>query len=200
MLVKFLSKADKEHLLALATLISLADNPLLWDGKPKSEIDSNTNLDNLSIQEEGRESALIVELKSEGFKESDGITLYDFMMLAKQKADLKSSEVKDKLIKKLKKYPLQTVDDDVNRLNAAKEVLTKLLKGKKFDIPSVPKLMLFELISLALCDGSISEIEMTLLKDFQSHHQLEDFVFDEILERAETVNIEVNKTIAIILE
>ena len=58
-------------------------------------------------QEEGRESALIVELKSEGFKESDGlITLYDFMMLAKQKADLKSSEVKDKLIKKLKKIKL----------------------------------------------------------------------------------------------
>lgn len=193
MLVKFLSKADKEHLVALAELISFADNPLLWDGKPKKEIGSKTNLENLSIQDEGRESALIAELKSEGVQISESFQFIGF-------GSIENSAVKNKLIDKLKKYPLQTVDETANRLSAASSVLRELLEGKKFDIPSVPKLMLFELISLALCDGNISGIEMALLKEFQKHHKLEDFIFDDILERAEIVNSEANKTIAIILE
>lgn len=66
--------------------------------------------------------------------------------------------------------------------------------------PETPKIMLFEMFLLALCDGAISPIEQELLKSFQRHYQLEDFIFDELLERAETFNAEVSKTIALVLE
>ncbi len=189
MLVKFLSPADKEHLLELAELLSLADNPLLWDGKRKDEVTSETNLSNLSIQDVELESALITELRSEGEQNAfSGLFASVF------------SPVKEKLIKKLKTLPIHTAEEPTNRAEAAKTVLMELLEGKKFEIPSVPKLMLFELVSMALCDGSISSIEWVLLKEFQHHHHLEDFIFDDILERAEIVNKEVSKTIAIILE
>jgi len=189
MLVKFLSQADKEHLLELAELLSLADNPLLWDGKRKDEVTSETNLSNLSIQNVERESALITELRSEGEQNAfSGLFASVF------------SPVKEKLIKKLKTLPIHTAEEPTNRVEAAKTVLKELLEGKKFEIPSIPKLMLFELASMALCDGSISSIEWALLKEFQHHHHLEDFIFDDILERAEIVNKEVSKTIAIILE
>lgn len=190
MLVKFLSQADKEHLLELAELLSLADNPLLWDGKRKDEVTSETNLSNLSIQDVELESALITELRSEGEQNA-----YSGFF-----ASVRSSPVKEKLIKKLKALPIHTVEEPTNRAEAAKIVLKELLEGKKYEIPSVPKLMLFELMSMALCDGSISSIEWVLLKEFQHHHHLEDFIFDDILERAEIVNKEVSKTIAIILE
>jgi len=60
--------------------------------------------------------------------------------------------------------------------------------------------MLFELLLVALRDGNISSIEWALLKEFQQHHKLEDFIFDDLLERAEVLNKEVNKTISIVLE
>ncbi len=189
MLVKFLSQADKENLLELAELLSLADNPLLWDGKRKDEVTSETNLSNLSIQDVERESALITELRSEG--EKNAFSGFFTSVL---------SPVKEKLIQKLKTLPIHTAEEPTNRAEAAKTVLKELLEGKKFDLPSVPKLMLYELMSMALCDGSISSIEWELLKEFQHHHNLEDFIFDDILERAEIVNKEVSKTIAIILE
>ena len=53
---------------------------------------------------------------------------------------------------------------------------------------------------MALSGSSISIIEWALLKEFQHHHHLEDFISDDILERAETMNKEVSKTISIILE
>ncbi len=68
MLLKLLSGSDKKHLLVLAELLALADKPLLWDGKTKDQITSETRLDKLTIQKGGLETALIDELKSEGEK------------------------------------------------------------------------------------------------------------------------------------
>lgn len=205
MLVKFLSQADKEHLLDLAELLSLADNPLLWDGKRKEEITSETNLNNLSIQVVERESALIAELRSEGEKitsyRSSSDLISNIAAISRGVGSFSTcSAVEESLIKKLKTLPIHAAEEPANRAEAAKAVMKNLLEGKRFELPSVPKLMMFELMSMALCDGSISSIEWALLKEFQHHHQLEDFVFDEILERAEIMNTEVSKTIAIILE
>ena len=188
MLVKFLSMTDKAHLLELAQLLFLADNPLLWDGKRKEDINSQTDLSKLSILKNGRESALIADLESEGEQTT---TLGAFFS---------ANSIEEKLIKKLKALPLQAVDEPTSRAEAATAILKELLEGKEFDLPSVPKLMLFELMSMALCDGSISNIEWVLLETFQHHHHLDEIIFNELLERAETTNREVNKTISIILE
>lgn len=202
MLVKFLNPEDKEHLLELAELLSLSDNPLLWDGKRKDEITSETNLSNLSIQEIERESALIAELRSEKALRAERRSKNAQTESAMRSifGGVAQLSIEEKLLQKLKTLPIHTAEEPTNRAEAAKTVLKELLEGKKYEIPSVPKLMLFELVSMALCDGSISSIEWALLKEFQHHHHLEDFTFDDILERAEIVNKEVSKTIAIILE
>lgn len=185
MLVKYLTYEDKGHLLELAELLSISDNPLLWDGKEKDAITSETDLSELTIQDVERETALIAELRAEG---------------ATHRRVRNPQCIEEKLIKKIKALPLQTADDPENRALAAKTVMIELIEDQKFETPSVPKMMLFELMSMALCDGSISSIEWVLLREFQRHHQLEDFIFDDILERAQTVNREISKTIAIILE
>lgn len=186
MLIKLLSDTDKVHLLELLELLALADKPLLWDGKRKEEITSETDLDTLSIQNGEQESALIADLKSEVQSFA-----YAFRFTA---------SVEARLINKIKAFPLQKVEESATRVQAATMILKEILEGKKFEFPSVSKLMLFELMLMALCGGSISSIEWALLKEFQHHHQLEDFIFDDLLERAETMNREVSKTISIILE
>ena len=110
------------------------------------------------------------------------------------------SSTEDKLLKVIKTFPLQIAEEPASRVSAANAVLKDILDGEEFDSPAVAKVMLFELMSMALCDGSISSIEFNLLKEIQHHCKLEDFIFDDILDRAESVNQEVSKTIAIILE
>lgn len=193
MLVKLLSATDKKHLLELLELLALADKPLLWEGKTKNEITSETDLGKLSIQKGKQETALIAELESEGkqsFEHFSGLFASAFG----------SSSVEARLLDKIKTFPVQKVEEPATRVQAATMILREMLEGKKFEFPSVSKLMLFELILMALSGGSISSIEWALLKEFQHHHQLEDFIFDDILERAETMNKEVSKTISIILE
>ncbi|MGL6241672.1 hypothetical protein [Pseudomonas sp.] len=190
MLIKLLSDSDKLHLVELAKLLALADKPLLWDGKTSDEFTSDTDLSALSIQESEHERELIAELEqSSGVRKTfGGISIAS------------SNEVELRLIEVLKNFPVSKAEKPETRVLAATTVLKELLKGKKFELPSTPKVILFELLLVALRDGHISSIEWALLKEFQLHHQLEDFIFDDLLERAETLNQEVSKTISIILE
>jgi hypothetical protein len=113
---------------------------------------------------------------------------------------LTSVEVEAQLIDAIKIFPISKADRPEVRVQAATSVLKDLLHDKKYEQPSVPKVMLFELLLVALRDGNISSIEWALLKEFQRHHKVEDFIFDDLLERAEVLNQEVSKTISIVLE
>lgn len=183
MFIRLLSESDKEHLLYLAEILSLSDDPLLWDEKTKEEITSTTDLDRLSFQRNKLETTLLSELANEGGK-----------------SWIYTSGIEEKFLEKLKTFPLKTVESPEVRMQTATYILKNLLAEQKCEKPSVPRLMLFELMLLALHDGNISNIEWALLKEFQYHHKLEDFIFDDLLERAESVNREINKTISIILE
>ena len=108
--------------------------------------------------------------------------------------------IEKKLLEKLKKHPLQKIEETPTRLRVALEVLRDMLKGKKIELPSVPKLQLLELMQVALVNGSISSIKMQLLNEFAQHFRLESYVFTELLERAEVISREINKTLTIILE
>lgn len=192
MLIKLLSDTDKRHLLDLAKLLSIADKPLLWDGKSADELTSGTNLDALTIQEGEQECELIAELeKSVGGSSAQ---------LAFGNVFGRARDVKARLIEALKTYPVPKAEKPETRVQAATSVLKELLKSKTFELPTAPKVILFELLLVSLRDGHISSIEWALLKEFQQHHRLEDFIFDDLLERAETLNQEVSKTISIILE
>ncbi|SBW83213.1 hypothetical protein PVE_R1G5332 [Pseudomonas veronii 1YdBTEX2] len=191
MLTKLLSDSDKKHLLELSKLLALADKPLLWDGKTSDEFTSSTDLSALSIQEGAQERELIAELEKSISPPSSTVSLPRMM---------RPVDVGTRLIEALKKYPIPKAEKPETRVQAATTVLKEILKGKKFELPTAPKVILFQLLLVALRDGTITSVEWALLKEFQLHHQLEDFIFDDLLERAETLNQEVSKTISIILE
>ncbi|OYO31828.1 hypothetical protein CD932_12345 [Janthinobacterium sp. PC23-8] len=104
------------------------------------------------------------------------------------------------LVKRIGRLPIETAEEPAARATVALDVLRELLKDRKAPVPSVPKLMLFELMLFALTKGSISSIEWQLLNEFRHHHQLENHIFNDLLERAEFTHREAQKTLAIILE
>lgn len=207
MLIKLLSPADKHHLVDLAKLMALADKPLLWDGQTPEEFTVNTDLNALSIQQGDSERDMIMELEqSAGSRSTASVSVsssvFSSMFSSSSAASTVPSrvDVESRLIEALKSFPLIKIKRPEGRVHAATVVLKELLKEQKFELPATPKVVLFELLLIALRDGNISNIEWALLKAFQQHHQLDDFIFDDLLERAETLNREVNKTISIILE
>ncbi|WP_374088435.1 hypothetical protein [Methylomicrobium lacus] len=187
MLIKLLPESEKELLLDLTKLLTLSDNPLLWGGKPSDELTSNSDLTDISIQKDEQEDELIAD-----FERSAGFSSFW--------SARKSERVERQLIEELKKLPISKIEQAESRLHAATTVLKKHLEGKSFNFPSTARIILFELILAALRDGNISNIEQALLKEVQLHCQLEDFIFDDLLERAEALNNEISKTISIVLE
>ena len=112
-----------------------------------------------------------------------------------------AENIANRLLEKIKNVPLHQIEEPTTRVTAISEVLRTLLeKHKTSGIPSVIKLMQFELMLLALADGSISTIEYHVLNAFKHHHKLDDFTFGDLLERAESTHREAQKTIALILE
>lgn len=182
MLIKLLSDDDKQYLIKISELLSLSDNPLLWDGKKKHEITVQTNLKNVTFYKDERETTL---LQDWGLSENLFQT---------------KSTIEKLLLEKLEAFPLEVVEEQPNRAEAAISILKTLLKNGTPTTPSAIKLMLFELMLLALVNGSISAIEWQILNEFKHHHKLEDFIFQELLTRAEHTHSETQKTIALILE
>lgn len=193
MLIKMLSQPDRVHLLNVASLLAISDKPLLWDGKTYEELTAQTSRSEISIKVSDAERELIEELA-----ESSG--LGDYGGYGSTAGDDILDQVSDSLIDELENTPFIKMEDPDTRAKAASRVLLKLLAEKEYDLPSVPKVILYELFLVALRDGHISEIEWMLLRDVQQYYKLEDFIFDDLLERAETLNQELSKTIAIILE
>jgi uncharacterized tellurite resistance protein B-like protein len=111
-----------------------------------------------------------------------------------------TSRVETYLIEELKKFPIHKIELPETRIAAAQTVLAQLLEGQSATRPEPPKIMLFEMFLVALRDGSISSIERELLKAFQHHYEIADFIFEDLLDRAKALNSEVSKTIALVLE
>ena len=104
--------------------------------------------------------------------------------------------------KKLKSLPLGKQNDPQARIMVSSSVLEQLCapEGEIEILPSEPKVMLYELFSLALADGEISSVEDALLRKFASLFQIEEFLYDDLLERARGMNREAVKALSIILE
>ncbi|MEI7267190.1 hypothetical protein [Pectobacterium versatile] len=188
MLIKLLPDSEKTLLLDLATLLALSDKPLLWDGKTKDELRTDYDLNTLSIQHGALEKELLSELEQ-------SVKTFELPIMGASTALIES-----KLTEKLKNFTLLKIDAVETRVQAANAVLNTLLKDKQSDDPSIPKIILLQLILIALRDGHISNIEWLLLKEIQLHYQLQDFIFKDLLERAEALNSEISKTLALVLE
>ena len=205
MLIKMLPEPEKGLLLDLLQLLALSDNPILWDGKRYDELTSDTDLSKLSIQVDELERELISDLERSSGQSLRGSSSFEGVLSGMLAAGLRSGKaptsiVEEQLIAELKTFPIHKMELPETRVAAAKAVLDKLLEDQSKDRPEPPKIMLFDMILLALRDGSISPIEFELLKEFQHHYQIQDFIFEELLDRAESLNSEVSKTIALVLE
>ncbi|MBP2850146.1 hypothetical protein [Dickeya oryzae] len=194
MLIKMLSDEKKALLVDLARLLTLSDNPLRWDGKTKDELTSDSNLNNMSIHKDALETALLEELEqySAGSTVSPNVFFGGF--------GPSSTTTEHGLIEKLKSYPLAVIDAPETRIQAATAVLKILLADKTIEDIATPKIILFQLFLVALKDGQISSIEWMLLKEIQIYFKIPDFIFKDLLDRAEALNNEMSKTIALILE
>jgi len=207
MLIKMLPKPEK-GLTARFAPTSLHFPTTQYSGTAKryDELTSDTDLSKLSIQVDELERELISDLeRSSGQSPARKFELFEGVLAGVLAGGLKSGKaptsiVEEQLIAELKTFPIHKMELPETRVAAAKAVLDKLLEDQSKDRPEPPKIMLFDMILLALRDGSISSIERELLKAFQHHYQIQDFIFEELLDRAEALNSEVSKTIALVLE
>ncbi|SNY97918.1 hypothetical protein [Halomonas sp. hl-4] len=189
MLIKMLPVDERDHILDLASLMAIADKPILWDGKTYDEITTETSLDLITLEVSEDDRELIADLERSARMNSHFIF---------ETRDL--AGITNRLIEVFKKYPFTKMEHPNTRVRAATTLMTELIEKKNYDDPSIPKIFLYELFLVSLRDGKISGVEWALLKEFQRHHKLEDFIFDDLLERAETLNKEITSTISIILE
>jgi hypothetical protein len=193
MLLRQLSLDHKRDFLCIAELLILADKPISWDSNLRKFVWAAFD-PNSAIERGKRESAAMDELVWKCGR-SGGANL-DHASGAR----LGRKEIEPALLKRIDKLPPSTAEESAARATVALAVLRDLLNGRKAETPSVPKVMLFELMLFALAKGSISSIEWQLLNEFKHHYQLEDHIFGDLLERAERTHREEQKTIAIILE
>lgn len=192
MFINMLSEEKKVLLIELARLLSLSNSPFLWDGKTKEELTSDSDLSKLSIQRTELETKLLEELGHYTSPRS-------YPLIGIYEHDWHTATEK-RLIEKLKAFPLAKIDAPESRVQAATAVLRSLLEAKKTDALAEPKIVIFQLFLFSLRTGQISSIEWMLLKEIQLHYHLPDFIFKDLLNSAEALNSEMNKTLALILE
>lgn len=195
MFLHMLSDKDKEKFLQIATLVSLSDNPLHWGGKTLEELTGNIALDTAAFQEIESEKAVMDSLIRECGKDSSHSRLLVGIVRF-------FSPVEKQFLQKLAVLPLAKMNATNERIETAFAVMKELLHDTGADLwlPSTSKIMLYELMLLALADGEISTVEGALLKHFSALQKLDDYTYDDLLERAEGMNREASKTLSLILE
>jgi hypothetical protein len=195
MLLKQLSKKDRHIFLCTAQLLTLADQPLLWEGEPRSRTSTNTRFTNITIARNSARQAAIDELFS-ALDATERLSI----MVDRAIQGPQPGAIAAKLISEFRLIPAKDENDAALRLKVANQILGQVMKTDKEALPSVPKLMLFELMLLALADGAISSVQWQLLVEFRHQYGLEDYIFSDLLTRARCTHIETQKTLAIILE
>lgn len=205
MFLHMLSDKDKDSFLKLATLVSISDNDLHWDGKTLEELTGNIALDSAAFRILDTEKAILGDFMRECGKQADEPEKFPsefFVGVFAKYRELSRGDVENQLLKKLVVLPLSRMNAPDERISAASEVMKDLLYSAGIDsgLPSISKAMLYELMLLALADGEISGVEAALLKQFATLQKLDDYTYDDLLERAKSVNREVSKTLSLILE
>lgn len=216
MYLSVLSDRQKDQFLNFACLVSLCGGAVLWDGKKESELTGTTDLTKISINTSDGEKEAILSLAEEcGHQDDDWRIKRRFENIEKA------------LLEKIKLLPLSNQNDPSQHLTAATSILNDIeskgdaglnLEGFIFAMstkisdqarttaeqepisPSVPKIMVYELMQFCLASGGFSSIKLLLLKEISRRIGLKDFLFDDLLERAESVQREIKRTTSIIFE
>lgn len=199
MFLNMLTEDQQKLFLEIAHLVSISDDPLLWDGKTEAELTGSTDLSKVSFKKSEHEEALM-----DAFVRECTASQATSIMLPISKLFESSDWVWTSLKNNLKPLPLGKQNDPNERIAASSEVMRKALKDRDKCMitaqPSAPKIMLYELMLLALADGEISAVESALLKHFADQQKMDDETYSDLLERAKGMNVEANKTLSLILE
>lgn len=213
MFIKLLSKDDKKSLISLAEFISIADKPMLWNGKSMDEASARTRDDDVkfSFVRGEAESALLEDWRKMPVEE-DACSVATSTLNPKAAWAFKpegrtgcyekgGTEAEKDLIDLLREVPLKLDNAAPEvRASAVSTVLRKLHENNKVSSKYAIRIVLFELMLMAFVDGKISALELHALRDLQHHYGIDEESFNEILEQAETVSKTSQKTLALILE
>ena len=212
MFLHLLNENDGKGFLAAARLISLVDSPLLWEGKTEAGLTGKDDLSETSFQKNEAEEKVIQGFEQEvkvleddvrvamdsGSTAGDGSTPPRRAFGFFQSSQLQP--VEKVFLEHLKSLPFGKMNASDERIKIGKSLLNAWVKEDKEALPSVAKLMLFELISLALADGVISDAELQLLREFGQLHGLDSLDFDDLLVSVKSINQAAQKAISIIFE
>ena len=209
--------------LEIAKLVSLIDDELTFDNNSEEEKLFNDNFEGISFLENEYEIQTIRRFSLEcGINEVSS-------PVKKPSKNTSSSELisgADKIPKMLliaigcgvlKKH----LNDPGERLHAGIGILRNIVsgcvlpeaseavqnegedEGEENPCPftvTVAKVMLFELMLLAMAGGEISDSQWCLIEEFANLVGVEHFVLEDLRERAVATNKEASRTLALILE
>lgn len=186
MFIHMLSPDEKKTLIKLASVISLSDNPVLWDGKTTDEPTAATNFDDMRIAESEAEVAILASFKREA-----GMDDYDFKRLSRH----------DSLLAAIKQLPVSKQNDMEHRKEICKKEIISIIDGYDVEVfSSSAKIFLFELIELCLAEDGVGGVEKFLLDALAEKLGIDGDIFDDLLAHAQSVNREVRKALYLILE
>lgn len=199
------SDQEKTEFLYIAQLICLSDNPVLWAGKTAEELTGTDDLSKVAFQINETEEIILKNFLRECGNEdtwfsppttSNLPTRLSFLI----NRDHGEKSVEQALLKHIQHLPLNRQNAPEERARIATEVLNKRINSDTTALPSIPKMMLFELFLLCLADGVISNVEWLLLKEFSRLRGIEDYIFEDLLECAESTNKATVKAASVIFE
>lgn len=198
MFLHMLSKDDKSHFLNIASLFCISDAPALWSGKTKSEITGETNISDVSLDiSKAKQSAIDDIFRECGAGAESGEPFSAFFSGLFDSRQL--NDVKNKFITHLKSQPLDQQNDPSRRQTIAVPMLHEF--AEKWVTPvTAEKIMLFELLLLCQAGGTMSAVEKALINEFVKVRDIDDFIVEDLAERAETISRETIRTLSLILE
>ncbi len=202
MYLHLLSDNSQEFFLNIARFVGMSDNPVLWDGKTEAELTGDTDLQKFSLKEVGQEKAILEQFGRECGKDPYPVGVSMATRRGMHDIAEQLDDVWMEFKSRLKALPLGKQNDPEERIKASSAILEKLYSEESgAEFSSVEsKVMLHELFLFALADGEISSVEDALLRKFADLFQIEEFLYDDLLGRAQSVNREAVRALSIILE
>ena len=194
MFLHLLNEDQKSHFLKIASLICISDAQLLWGEKNEMEITSETDLSDITITLSKEKQRILADF----FREADKVSVTDFMNEWQQPREYR--DVLEKFLDHLRRLPLVVQNSIPHRQVISSSVLADICEYQENPTVTDGKIMLFELLLLCQTGGEISATEKTIKEEFINHHEIDDFIVDDLTERAESINRETIRTLALILE
>lgn len=195
MYLHLLTDAQQNQLKMIAVVLSFSDNEVLWDGRRQDELTGETDLTKVAFVHVEQEFLLLKAMERESGGLVSGVNFDHAIWRFERHIEL----VAGRLLSGLRPLPISMQNNVSERIQISRAVIEDLTRDT--EIESAPlKVMVLELLLLALADGEISSIEGELIRGFADAHGLDADTFDKLLGHAMDINREAAKTISIIFE